>query len=140
MKLHEGQIELELLRVLKHPGIITLHEGFQDQQNLYLVLDLCENGDLFSLINSIGSDMSLSLSRDRLARHYLSQLLETMCYMHSQGVIHRDLKPENVVLDSKKNSKVIDFGTCKILNEELIPAAARKRIVETREKSRDGEI
>ena len=82
MKLHEGQIELELLRVLHHPGIITLHEGFQDQQYIYLILDLCENGDLFSLINSIGSDLSLSMSRDPLSRHYLSQLLEVMCYLH----------------------------------------------------------
>lgn len=68
------------------------------------------------------------MSRDRLARHYLSQLLETMCYLHDMQVIHRDLKPENVVLDVNKNTKLIDFGTCKILNPQLISQEAHQRI------------
>jgi serine/threonine protein kinase len=109
---------------MRHPGIIALHEGFQDGQYIYLVMELCEGGDMFSLINSISNDISLSMSRDRLAKHYLSQLLETMCYIHQREIIHRDLKPENVVLDTNKNMKLIDFGTCKILNQSILSQEA----------------
>lgn len=74
----------------------------------------------------------MSMSRDKIARNYLSQIVETMHFLHSKRVIHRDLKPENIVLDSNSNIKIIDFGTCKVLDPQLLPMESLKRIEEIR--------
>lgn len=55
-------------------------------------------------------------------RYYSAQILDTIEYMHSRGVIHRDLKPENVLLDDHMRVKITDFGTAKILEPPRRPA------------------
>ncbi|EKM80833.1 hypothetical protein AGABI1DRAFT_36927, partial [Agaricus bisporus var. burnettii JB137-S8] len=92
-----------------HPGIVRLHSTFQDECRLYFVLDLARNGEMKSLLTKLGS---LSLP---CTRYYAAQLVDTIEYMHSKGVIHRDLKPENLLLDENNRMKICDFGTGKIL-------------------------
>ncbi|KZT08424.1 kinase-like protein [Laetiporus sulphureus 93-53] len=92
-----------------HPGIVRLHSAFQDQTDLYFVLDLAPNGELQSRISNLGS-----LSTE-CTRVYAAQLVDALGYMHSQGVIHRDLKPENLLLDDAFRIKITDFGTGKVL-------------------------
>lgn len=58
---------------------------------------------------------------EECTRYYSAQILDTIEYMHSKGVIHRDLKPENVLLDEQMRVKITDFGTAKILDPPKKP-------------------
>lgn len=104
-----------LNRLTDHPGVVRLYYTFQDERSLYFVLDLASGGELFGVLKKLGSfDLECS-------RFYAAQILDSIAYMHSKGVIHRDLKPENVLLDRDMHVKITDFGTAKILNTETNP-------------------
>jgi 3-phosphoinositide dependent protein kinase-1 len=93
-----------LNRLTEHPGIVRLYYTFQDEKSLYFVLDLATGGELLGVLKKLGSfDVECT-------QFYAAQILDSVAYMHSRGVIHRDLKPENVLLD-----RITDFGTAKIL-------------------------
>lgn len=80
---------------------------FEDRQRYYLVMELCNGGELFDKI----------LETDGLTEYQAStvilQILKAISYCHSQGIVHRDLKPENVLIDKDQDDilKIIDFGT-----------------------------
>ncbi|KAK3673326.1 serine/threonine protein kinase [Recurvomyces mirabilis] len=98
-----------LNRLTEHPGIVRLYYTFQDERSLYFVLDLASGGELLGVLKKMGSfDVECT-------RFYGAQILDSVAYMHSRGVIHRDLKPENVLLDRDMHVKITDFGTAKIL-------------------------
>lgn len=103
-----------LNRLTDHPGIVRLYYTFQDERSLYFVLDLASGGELLGVLKKYGTfDVEC-------AQFYGAQILDSVAYMHSRGVIHRDLKPENVLLDRNMHTKITDFGTAKILPD---PAA-----------------
>ncbi|CAK3948818.1 Serine threonine- kinase PKH1 [Lecanosticta acicola] len=98
-----------LNRLTEHPGIVRLYYTFQDERSLYFVLDLASGGELLGVLKKMGSfDIECT-------RFYGAEILDSISYMHSRGVIHRDLKPENVLLDRDMHVKITDFGTAKIL-------------------------
>ncbi|KAH9825704.1 Serine/threonine-protein kinase PKH1 [Teratosphaeria destructans] len=100
-----------LNRLTEHPGIVRLYYTFQDERSLYFVLDLASEGELLGVLKKLGSfDIECT-------RFYGAEILDSIAYMHSRGVIHRDLKPENVLLDRDMHVKITDFGTAKILPE-----------------------
>lgn len=99
-----------LNKLTDHPGVVRLYYTFQDMQSLYFVLDLASGGELLGVLKR------MTTFDEECTRFYGAQILDTVDYMHSRGVIHRDLKPENVLLDDKMHVKVTDFGTAKILN------------------------
>ncbi|KDN41363.1 hypothetical protein RSAG8_07478, partial [Rhizoctonia solani AG-8 WAC10335] len=91
-----------------HPGVVKLHWTFHDPTSLYFVLDLVPNGELLERIKKLGSLTSEG------ARYYTAQIVDTVGWMHSVGVIHRDLKPENILLDEAFRVKITDFGSARI--------------------------
>ncbi|AEY98061.1 FAFR377Cp [Eremothecium gossypii FDAG1] len=95
---------LNLLGQANHPGIIKLYYTFHDQENLYFVMDLAPGGELLQLLRR------QRVFSEAWARHYMCQLVDTVEYIHSMGVIHRDLKPENVLLDKEGRLMIADFG------------------------------
>lgn len=99
-----------LNKLTNHPGVVRLYYTFQDMQSLYFVLDLASGGELLGVLKRMAT------FDEECTRFYSAQILDTIDYMHSQGVIHRDLKPENVLLDDQMHVKVTDFGTAKILD------------------------
>ncbi|EXJ87951.1 AGC/PDK1 protein kinase [Capronia coronata CBS 617.96] len=101
-----------LNRLTDHPGVVRLYYTFQDERSLYFVLDLCPGGELLGVLKR------MSTFDEECTRFYGAQILDTVEYMHSRGVIHRDLKPENLLLDENMHIKVTDFGTAKLLPEK----------------------
>ena len=106
--LEEMRSELQTMSQLKHPNIAKLYEAYERRRHIYLVMELCPNGDL--------SDRTFS---EKEAAVLVRQILEAVAYMHSKGVVHRDLKLENIMLDEKGNVKIIDLGLAtKYLSDE----------------------
>lgn len=99
-----------LNRLTDHPGVVRLYYTFQDEASLYFVLDLASGGELLGVLKKMAT------FDEECTRFYGAQILDTVDYMHSRGVIHRDLKPENVLLDDQMHVKITDFGTAKILD------------------------
>lgn len=105
-----------LNRLTEHPGIVRLYYTFQDEKSLYYVLDVASGGELLGVLKKIGT------FDEECTRFYGAQILDSIDYMHSRGVIHRDLKPENVLLDDQMHVKITDFGTAKLLKDPLAVA------------------
>lgn len=98
-----------LNRLTDHPGVVRLYYTFQDERSLYFVLDLASGGELLGVLKR------MTTFDEECTRFYGAEILDTVDYMHRNGVIHRDLKPENVLLDKHMHVKITDFGTAKIL-------------------------
>ena len=101
--------ELTALSRLNSRFICNAYYAFQDEFNLYLVLDVCLGGDLRFNLNHAPRKR---LSRER-ARFYTAQLVLALEYVHAQGYLHRDIKPDNLLLDADGNLKLTDFGVAK---------------------------
>mmetsp|Transcript_19424 Transcript_19424/g.41511 ORF Transcript_19424/g.41511 Transcript_19424/m.41511 type:complete len:824 (+) Transcript_19424:59-2530(+) len=99
--------EISILRSLDHPHIVHVLETYEFLGNIYMVIDLCENGDLYVWDPYTEGE----------ARAIARQLLRAISYMHHRGIVHRDLKYENVMFSdgerSKLEIKLIDFGLSK---------------------------
>lgn len=96
--------EISIMKIVRHPNIVRLHEVLASQTKIYIVLELVTGGELFDKIVHQGK------LDERESRRYFQQLIDAVDYCHSKGVYHRDLKPENLLLDSKGDLKVSDFG------------------------------
>lgn len=112
--------EISVLRKLKHPNIVELVDTFEDQQFVYLVMELVTGGELFDRIVAKGS------YTERDASKLIKQILQAVDYMHDQGIVHRDLKPENLLYESpdeESNIKVSDFGLSKVIDSRMMMTA-----------------
>jgi len=101
--------EVEIMRVCDHPHVVRVVESFQDYRNLYVVMELCEGGELFDKIVQCGTLSEIT------AANCVRQMLLAVNYLHQNHIIHRDLKPQNWLLASdqdldKASLKLIDFG------------------------------
>mmetsp|Transcript_87273 Transcript_87273/g.281965 ORF Transcript_87273/g.281965 Transcript_87273/m.281965 type:complete len:575 (-) Transcript_87273:162-1886(-) len=104
--------EIDLLAELDHPNICRLYEAFQDDSHTYLVMELCEGGDLFqAIVNS-------STFSETEAAHVVQQIFQAVRYLHQKNISHRDIKGENFLLQKEEAMersiiKLVDFGTAR---------------------------
>lgn len=98
--------ERNLLARLHCPQLVNMHYAFQDERNLYIVMDLCLGGDLHFQLTQLPSRRF----PEHQARFYVASIILCLEYMHSAGVMHRDIKPENLLLDEMGQLKVTDLG------------------------------
>jgi len=101
--------EIEAGKIAKdHAGISAPFKSWEDMENVYLLMDYIEGLDLITMLeNQDGEPFS-----EDAAREIFKQLLSALTYLHENGIAHRDLKLDNMMLDSKGNLKIIDFGLC----------------------------
>lgn len=104
--LEELHNEIDILKGMDHPNIVKAHEVYNHKKQIYIILELCDGGDLYT-----------RLPYSEMEAAYISgKLLSAIKYMHDHGIVHRDLKFENIIFESphpKAEIKVIDFGLSK---------------------------
>ncbi|WWC57830.1 uncharacterized protein I303_100365 [Kwoniella dejecticola CBS 10117] len=114
--------EIKLHQMLQHPHIVRFEDCFEDDENVYMILELCENGSMMDLLRR------RKRYSEPEARYYLVQLIAACQYMHQMNVIHRDLKLGNLFLDADMNIKVGDFGLAALIEN---PGDRKKTICGT---------
>ncbi|WFD18550.1 non-specific serine/threonine protein kinase [Malassezia caprae] len=119
--------EVNILRTLQHDHVVRYEERYVDTENgiLYIVMELCEGGDLGSVIKRCRK--SKTHLPEETVWGFFAQMVSALeaCHYRSapgsapgvrptvQAILHRDLKPENVFLDADQNVKLGDFGLSK---------------------------
>ena len=87
--------------------ICRLYKTFKDKKYLYLLLEVCLGGELWSLLRERGCFEEYD------TKFYTACVIEALSYLHSKGIVYRDLKPENIILNAKGYCKLVDFGFAK---------------------------
>ena len=95
--------ELNILQNIHHINIIDTKQILNDSENIYIIMEYCEKGELFDLI------VDKIFFEENEAAYYFYQLINGVEYLHRKGIVHRDLKPENLLLTKNNILKIIDF-------------------------------
>ncbi|PNH06107.1 Serine/threonine-protein kinase Aurora-3 [Tetrabaena socialis] len=106
--------ELDIHSRLEHPSVVQLLAAFREGDSLILVLEYVRGGPLDRARRKLGGRLSEQQALDLV----LLPLLQTLCYLHAQGIVHRDIKPENLLFTPDWRLKVCDYGVSICLAEE----------------------
>jgi len=101
--IEELRNEISILASLDHPNIVKAYEVYETNVNIYLLLQNCSGGDLYSRIPY----------SEKACAKIASKLMSALSHMHKHNVTHRDIKFENIMFESKDPDaeiKLIDFG------------------------------
>lgn len=106
--------ERDLLRCLDHPFVLRLLGTCQTHDELWLVTEAQECGELWAAIHNSGEERA-GLPH-LLSQFYAACIILALDHIHAAGIIFRDLKPENVTIDSQGFPVIIDFGLARRLS------------------------
>ncbi|BFF98809.1 citron rho-interacting kinase [Drosophila madeirensis] len=104
--------ERDIMSARNSEWLINLQYAFQDNDNLYLIMEYMPGGDLLSLMSRHGP------FDEDLARFYLAELTLALHTLHEMGYVHRDIKPENILIDRFGHIKLADFGNAAALDRD----------------------
>ncbi|KAJ3608428.1 hypothetical protein NHX12_025475 [Muraenolepis orangiensis] len=96
--------EIAILKLIEHPHVLKLHDVYENNRYLYLVLEHVSGGELFDYLVKKGR------LTPKEARRFFRQIISALDFCHNHSICHRDLKPENLLLDEKNNIRIADFG------------------------------
>ncbi|KAM9263631.1 cGMP-dependent protein kinase 2 isoform 1-T1 [Cariama cristata] len=99
--------EKKILEQICSPFVVKLYRTFKDSKYVYMLLEACLGGELWSLLRDRGSFDEVT------TKFCVGCVTEAFDYLHHIGIIYRDLKPENLILDAEGYIKLVDFGFAK---------------------------
>ncbi|XP_059194111.1 cGMP-dependent protein kinase 2 isoform X2 [Centropristis striata] len=99
--------ERKILAEARSPFVVKLYRTFKDNKYVYMLLEACLGGEIWSLLRDRGS------FDEPTAKFCVGCVTEAFDYLHRKGVLYRDLKPENLMLDTEGYIKLVDFGFAK---------------------------
>ncbi len=103
--------EMEAIRALHHPNIITFLDSGTQSDVFYFLMEFCEGGNVASLMARRGGRLTLEE-----AGPILLQTLQGLAFAHKQGFVHRDIKPQNILLRGQEgnwSARLSDLGLAK---------------------------
>ncbi|XP_071652348.1 serine/threonine-protein kinase PLK1 [Temnothorax longispinosus] len=105
-RIHMQKIAREIMihKELNHVNVVQMHHYFEDNLNVYMLLEACPRKSLMHVLKYRGK------VTEPEARYYMKQMVTGVAYIHSQKVVHRDLKPGNMFLSDRMIVKIGDFG------------------------------
>ncbi|XP_070588874.1 serine/threonine-protein kinase Nek5 isoform X2 [Erythrolamprus reginae] len=111
-----SQKEATLLAKMKHPNIVAFYASFQEKNNLYIMMEYCEGGDLMKRINM---QYGVLFEEDKILGWFV-QIALGLKHIHDRKILHRDIKTQNIFLSSNGiTAKLGDFGIARMLNNTM---------------------
>ncbi|XP_050661474.1 serine/threonine-protein kinase 32C isoform X1 [Macaca thibetana thibetana] len=103
--------ELEILQEIEHVFLVNLWYSFQDEEDMFMVVDLLLGGDLRYHLQQ-----NVQFSEDTV-RLYICEMALALDYLCGQHIIHRDVKPDNILLDERGHAHLTDFNIATIIKD-----------------------
>ena len=111
----EGVIrEKNIMSSIDHPFVVNLVNTFQDDEHLYMLIELVQGGELFSVIHTESRDGIPNPN----SRFYAACILQSLSHLHHRNICYRDLKPENILIDGKGYGVLVDLGFAKVVMDK----------------------
>ncbi|NWR97536.1 ST32B kinase, partial [Motacilla alba] len=101
--------ELQIMQGLEHPFLVNLWYSFQDEEDMFMVVDLLLGGDLrYHLQQNVHFN-------EGTVKLYICELALSLDYLQRYHIIHRDIKPDNILLDEHGHVHITDFNVATIV-------------------------
>src|SRR5881398_1094724 len=115
------RLEAEAAAHLEHPGIVPIHEVGERDGSCYFSMKFVEGGQLDEVVKR--APMSI-----RQAAELIAKVARTVHYAHEHGILHRDIKPGNILLDTKGEPQLTDFGLARLVEAESTITRTREAL------------
>jgi len=109
----EALNEVHVLKVMKHPYIVTYRESFMEKKYLCIVMDYADGGDMYSKIAKQKQN-GQGFSEEQVLDWFV-QICMGIKHVHDKKILHRDLKTQNIFLTKLGEIKIGDFGIARLL-------------------------
>ncbi|KAJ1813644.1 serine/threonine protein kinase, partial [Coemansia sp. RSA 2598] len=109
--------EVNIMKQLRHPNIVPLHELHTDKDRIYIFMEYLEAGDLFAYLTDHGP------FSESVCRPIFRQICGAVRYLHANGITHRDIKLDNILIKSSSSAsgapwvKIADFGLARAVGD-----------------------
>ncbi|GAA0142251.1 non-receptor serine/threonine protein kinase [Lithospermum erythrorhizon] len=103
--------EIQILRSVDHPNVVKCHDMHENDCRIQVLLEHMDGGCLDGV----------RISSEPILSNFTKQILMGLVYLHSKKIVHRDIKPSNLLINSRSEVKIADFGVSRILSTTLDP-------------------